>query len=34
MVFKKNYIKNGNFLNFLKTKFDSNIPQNAPNCTI
>ena len=28
------YIKNGNFLYFLKTKSDPNIHQNAPNYTI
>ena len=34
VIFKKNCIKNGDFLNFLKTKSDPNIRQNAPNCTI
>ena len=31
---KKIIIKNGNFCNFLNTKSDPNIHQNAPNCTI
>ena len=34
MVFFYFYIKNCNFLNFLWTKSDPNIHQNAPNCTI
>ena len=32
MVILKKYIKNGTFRNFLKSKFDPNIHQNAPNC--
>ena len=27
-------IKNGNFCNYINTKSDPNIHQNAPNCTI
>ena len=34
LQFLKFLYKNGNFGNFLKTKSDQNIHQNAPNCTI
>ena len=34
MQFLNFYIKNGNIKQFLKTKSDQNIHQNAPNCTI
>ena len=34
MQFLKFLYKNGNFFNFLKTKCDQNIHQNAPNCTV
>ena len=34
MVIFFKYIKKGPFRNFLKSKFDPNIHQSAPNCTI
>ena len=34
LIFKKIYIYNGTFRNYLKSKFVPNIHQNASNCTI